>query len=511
MEYPMQDSLEIREMDVRFDPATREVTGMAVPYGQVSNGEVFQRGAVTLDAEAKLFWQHKEPIGKIVAGEQTDAGFMVRATISETALGQDVHTLLRDGVINKMSVGFVMRDAHVVDGVRQVTDALVREVSLVPFPWYEGASVTAVRDEPEPDVPASADNKGEIVDPEETTPDSSELAEVREAVEVMQRELVVLKSSESAPVVDHRSAGEFIAALAKGDEMAIRAYTGANTGDSVVTPIDRDLTRIIENAAPLRQVFGTGVTPAQGMAIYFAQLKGITDGTAAQAAEGDDLGYYEVQLETKNVSLKTIGNYIQLSIQSILRSTVDYLNTAFRGQAIALGNKLNDELIAQYKTTVAAQIAAANKVTIKATSATYNDFLAGITDAAVKFAALGLPIEYMIVDTVTFKELMALQGSDGRPVFLVDGQGINNVGTISPTGLGGNFAGVRVIAVSQLNTNKSQCAFVNSAALRQYTSANLRLETDNAINLSNSYSLSLVSCVADEYPTAIVGIVRANS
>ena len=286
----MQESLEIREMDVRFDATTREVTGMAVPYGQVSNGEVFQRGAVTLDYEAKLFWQHKEPIGKIIAGEQTDAGFMVRATISETALGQDVHTLLRDGVINKMSVGFVMRDAQVVDGVRQVTDALVREVSLVPFPWYDGASVTAVRDEPESEIPASAENKGEIVDPEETTPDSSELAEVREAVEVMQRELVTIKSSNSAPVTDRRSAGEFMQALAKGDDMAVRAYTGANTGDSVVTPIDTDLTRIIENAAPLRQVFSTGVVPADGMAIYFAQLKGITDGTAAQAAEGDDLG-----------------------------------------------------------------------------------------------------------------------------------------------------------------------------------------------------------------------------
>ena len=504
----MQDSLETREMEIRFDPTTREVVGMAVPYGQVSNGEMFTRGAVTLDAEAKLFWQHKEPIGKIVAGEQTDAGFMVRASISETALGQDVHTLLKDGVINKMSVGFVMRDAQVVDGVRQVTDALVREVSLVPFPWYDGASVTAVRDEPESEVPTSDEKQGEIVDPEETTPDASELAEVREAVEVMQRELVTLKSVETGSVVDHRSAGEFIAALAKGDEMAVRAYTGATTSDSVVTPIDRDLTRIVENAAPLRQVFSTGVTPANGMAIYFAQLSGITDGTAAQAAEGDDLGYYEVQLTTKNVSLKTIGNFIQLSIQSILRSTVDYLNTSFRGQAIALGNKLNAELIAQYQTTVAAQIVANNKVTI-ATSATYNNWLAGITDAAVKFATLGLPIEYLICDTVTFKELMALQGGDGRPVLLVDGNGTNNIGTISPTGLGGNLAGIRVIAVSQLNVNKSQCAFVNSAALRQYTSANLRLETDNAINLSNAYSLATFTAVADEYPSAIVGIVRA--
>jgi HK97 family phage major capsid protein len=324
----------------------------------------------------------------------------------------------------------------------------------------------------------------------------------------MQRELVVLRSHESAPVVDRRSAGEFMQAIAKGDDAAVRAYTGANTGDSIVTPFDRDLVSIIENAAPLRQVFSTGTTPAEGMQIVFAQLKTIVDGTAVQAAQGNDLGYYEVQLETKSVAIKTIGNYIELSIQAILRSTIDYLNTSLRGQAIALGNKLNAELIAQYQTTVAAQSAAGVRVNIPSAGATYGNWLAAITDAAVHFATIGLPIETLVVDTATFKELMALQGSDGRPVLLVDGSGVNNVGSISPTGLGGQFAGIRVVAVSQLNVNKSQCAFVNSAALRQYTSANLRLESDNAINMSSAYSLGVFTCVADEIPAAICAINR---
>jgi hypothetical protein len=256
-------------------------------------------------------------------------------------------------------------------------------------------------------------------------------------------------------------------------------------------------------------VFSTGVTPAEGMQIVFAQLKAIVDGTATQQNQGDDLGYYEVQLETKSVAIKTIGNYVELSIQSILRSTIDFLNTSLRGQAIALGNRLNVEVRAQYQATVAAQIAANNKVTFAAAGATYNTWLGAITDAATKFAAIGLPIETLVVDTATFKELMALQGSDGRPVLLVDGSGVNNVGSISPSGLGGQFAGIRVVADTGLNTNKSQCAFVNSAALRQYTSANLRLESDNAINMSSAYSLGVFTCVADEIPAAIVGIVRS--
>jgi HK97 family phage prohead protease len=509
------DNLETREqlVELRFDTTTRQLSGIAVPYGEISPSynERFAPGSVTLDPNALLLWQHDrtEPIGKITAGQESADGFHFSSAISDTVRGRDAATLASDGCLS-LSVGFIMRDSAVVDGITEVRDAVVKEISLVSFPAYAGAVVTDIRDDNNTDseIPDSALSKEHIVD--ETTDTASDLAEVREAIQHLEREVAGMNTVD-VPSVDTRSTGEFVLALAKGDETAIRAYTGATTSDTVTSPIDRDLTRIVESAAPLRQVFSTGTTPEKGMSIYFAQLTGITDGTAAQAAEGDDLGYYEIQQGTKNVSLKTIGSYAQLSIQSILRSTSSFLDSTFRGQAIALGNKLNSELVAQYQTTVAAQIVAANKVTIKATSATYNDFLAGITDAAVKFATLGLPLEYMIVDTATFKELMALQGSDGRPVLLVDGNGSNNVGSISPTGLGGQFAGVRVVAVSQLNTNKSQCAFVNSAALRQYTSPSLRLETDNAINLSSAYSLSLVTAVADEYPTAIVGIVRANS
>lgn len=517
------DKLETRaEMSVRIESEeTRTVTGIAVPYETEAHGELFARDAVTLEPGAKLFWQHEEPIGLITHGEHTDEGFVITARVSETALGNDVMTMLRDGVIDKFSVGFQLRDYEMVDGIRRVTDALVREVSAVVWAWYGTANITGVRaeqisedgtpvsDQPD-DETSSANSQGETMAENATVPDAAEVRELMDGLAHLERKVSDLETKETAPAgSEYRTAGDFIMALAQGSEQAQRAYTGATTADSVTTPIDRDLTLLVESAAPLRSVFSTAVTPADGMAIYFAQLGGITDGTAAQAAQGDDLGYYEIQVTGKNTTLKTIGSFVEMSLQVITRSTVDFINNTFRGQAIALGNKLNAELIAQYQTTVAAQITANNKVTVAATGATYNTWLAAITDAAVKFATLGLPLEYLIVDTTTFKELMALQGGDGRPVLLVDGAGTNNVGTISPTGLGGNFAGVRVVAVAQLNTNKSQCAFVNGAALRQYTTANLRLDSTNAINLSSAYSLSTVTAVADEYPSAIVGIVRA--
>ena len=506
-------SVETREIQFRIENADeRTVVGMAVPYETEAHGEKFARNAVELHRDAKLYWNHKDVIGVIERGEHTDDGYMIRARFAKgTQAADEAYSLAQQGVVDKFSVGFIMDEARQDGAVRVVTRAIVKEVSLTPMPWYETADVLGVRNVEEntdPEIPDSAPNTEETV--EEITPTDSGLAEVRESIQVLEREIASITTL-PAPAVDNRSAGEFMQALAKGDSDALRAYTGANTGDSIVTPFDRDLIRIIENAAPLRQVFSTGVTPNEGMQIVFAQVKTIVDGTAVQAAQGDNVGYYEVQLETKSVALKTIANYIELSIQAVLRSTTDYLNTALRGQAIALGNQLNAELIAQYQTTVAAQGAAGYRVAVPLTAATYNNWLGAITDAAIHFATIGLPIETLVVDTATFKELMQLQGSDGRPVLLVDGSGTNNIGTISPTGLGGQFAGIRVVAVSQLNTNKSQCAFVNSAALRQYTSANLRLESDNAINMSSAYSLGVFTCVADEIPAAIVQVFRPAS
>ena len=286
------EQFETREMEFRLvDAATREVAGIAVPYDLMERGEMFARGSVTLDPEAKLMWQHdkNEPIGKIVEGRHTDEGFEIRATISDTARGRDAVTLLEDGVVNRFSVGFIMRDSTQDENRnRIVTDAYVREVSLVSFPHYEGATVTELRDEPEQDIPVSAEQKGEIMDEiRDLTP---ELAEVRERIEMVEREISTLGKVEAPSTPSYRTAGHFLQAIAENDDAAVRAYTGATTADSVTTPFDVDLIRLVEGANPLGSVFGRGVTPATGMTITFAQVDGTTDGTGTQAAEGDDLG-----------------------------------------------------------------------------------------------------------------------------------------------------------------------------------------------------------------------------
>jgi HK97 family phage prohead protease len=499
------EQFETREMEFRLtDADKREVTGLAVPYDLMERGEMFARESVTLDPEAKLMWQHdkNEPIGKIVEGRHTDEGFEIRATISDTARGRDAITLLEDGVVNRFSVGFIMRDSTMDENRnRIVTDAYVREVSLVSFPHYEGATVTELRDEPEQDIPVSAEQKGEIMDEiRDLTP---ELAEVRERIEMVEREISTLGTVEAPSAPSFRSAGHFLQALAANDENAVRAYTGATTADSITTPIDVDLIRLVDAANPLGSVFGRGVTPPTGMTITFAVVDGITDGTATQAAEGDDLGYYQLNLDTFTENIITVGNYSELSRQVIDRSSVDYLNSVLRGQAIGLGKALATQLRTKYQAVCAAQVIATNKVTLAA--GTYDGWVGALADAsATYFTPNGVQIDALVVDKATFKDLLAL---DGTPVISFAGEALGFAGSANVSGLRGSIAGIPIVVDAGLDSvNKDECAFVSSLALRQYTSGALRLSQENAVNLSEAFSLSTYTATAGEYPAFIIPI-----
>jgi hypothetical protein len=342
---------------------------------------------------------------------------------------------------------------------------------------------------------------------EPTVPTDSDLAEVRESIQMLEREVASITKVE-AVAPSYRSAGHFLADIVKGDETAVkiydRVYTGATTADSVTTPIDVDLIRLVEAANPLGAVFGTGVTPPTGMVITFAQVDGTTDGTATQAAEGDDLGYSELRLETKTENIITVGNYAELSRQVIDRSSVDYLNSVLRMQAIQLGKALAGQLRTAYKAVVTAQKAAGNEVTLSAN--TYDGWVGALADAAATyFEPNGVQIDALIVDKLTFKQLLAL---DGTPVISFAGENLGAVGSANVSGLRGSIAGIPIVVDASLHpTNQDECAFVSSLALRQYTSGALRLSQDNAINLSEAFSLSTYTATADEYPSFIIPVV----
>jgi hypothetical protein len=348
------------------------------------------------------------------------------------------------------------------------------------------------------------------MDSNETTIAAQDLVnEVRESVETLSREVQVLKSATttaSVESVDKRSAGEVLKAIAKNDENTIRAYTGGTTADAVVmNGWVGDLTRIVDEAAVLRSVFATGALPGEGNYVEYAQLKSNTMDIDVQAAEGDDLVFGKIEQELKTAPVKTLGGYTTLSRQEIERSSINILDASLRAQAIQVGKALNAQFRTAYLAAHAAQVTADNTVVVPA-NGTYTDWLNAIVDASVKFQNQGLSLDALVVDAATFKKLVALEGSDGRPVMLVTGNGTNNVGSINVAGLGGSVASVAVVVDPSLTGG---VAFINRNAIRQFNSPVVRLQDENIINLSKDFSVYLYSAIADEIPSAIVPVVAA--
>lgn len=518
----------VRDMRLRADlDGKREFTGIAVPWNQPARvfdwwegtyDEEIERGAVQDSEEAMIFWRHAEPVGKIISARDTDDGWEITAHLSETERGNEAYTLLRDGVIDRMSIGFEPIEHREVSPPKPGdtktiirTKIKVREVSLVPFPAYDGAKVSTVRSE-STQAPSPAPAKEKAMD--------EELKAIREALDDHTRALAMIQTTQDrstpTPSLSTPSAGHFLKAATRGEQSAIdelhalrdmaieRAYEGATTADSALTNSwVGDLTRLVEQVDPLRDLFATGPLPADGNTLEYAQLKTNTVTVTEQAAEGDDLAAGKVQIDTETAPVKTYGGYTTLSRQTIERSSINYLNHAMRAMALAAGLRKTLNLRAALATQRAAQVTAGNTVEV-ADGDTYTSWVSAIIDAAEKYQDLGLPLDCLVTSKDIFKRLAELADSAGRPLMRVQDDGVNSVGQINVKGLTGQLANVEV----RLNAKQAAtgATFTTPLAIRSYTSPLVNLQDSNIINLTQDFSVYYYGAIAHEIPAGIIPV-----
>lgn len=98
----------------------------------------------------KMLWQHdkQKVIGKWEEVKEDERGLFVRGRLfKDVTLGREAMTLLREGVIDSMSIGYKTVEAMPEAGgrVRKLVELDLFEVSLVTFPMLPSAMVTAVK------------------------------------------------------------------------------------------------------------------------------------------------------------------------------------------------------------------------------------------------------------------------------------------------------------------------------------------------------------------------------
>lgn len=519
-------ALALREAE--SDDAPRTVRGLAVPYGveiELFDGyfETIAPGALADRAEdatsLKLFYRHNEPIGLITSITETAKGIEIEARFSDTQAARDAYQLVRDGVIDRLSIGFIPLAFERTEdeaGVHTTITSLdLREVSLVPFPAYDGATVTEVREQPTPterNTPTMTDNAPAYAL-------ASDLDDLRADITAMeQRASLAAAERGTAPAVDARTPGEALKAIvndeayrASIDDLMRRAYDGTvSSADSTLTHPQwiKDLVRLVEKPNVVAGLFATGPLPAEGMNLDFTELDTNSLSVKVQENEGDDLPLGKVTTKDRTTPIKTFGGYTKLTRQAIERTRVNLLDVHMRGMALAAGQAKAAYFTRQLNEAVKAQDA--NKLTVaKAANAlTWADLADLFIDAAAQFVDQALTLDGLIVDKATFKALTGLTGTDGRPLMRVNENPSNTIGTTNARALTGVLLDVPITC--NLRANAGDLGegivgtFYNAEAMRTYETPLTQLQDENIINLSKAFSVYRYGAVATEYPTGLV-------
>lgn len=130
--------------------------GLASVYGNTDlGGDIVEPGAfkefaLTKDGQIRILDAHntRAPIGK---GKLTDThiGLAMKGTLNMSiARAREVHALMKDGIIDGLSIGFDIRagGANIDDkGIRRLTDLKLWEVSTTAFPMNQAAQVSGVK------------------------------------------------------------------------------------------------------------------------------------------------------------------------------------------------------------------------------------------------------------------------------------------------------------------------------------------------------------------------------
>lgn len=492
-----------RSFEIRAtDSEKREVSGIAVPFNETIDigggwSERFEKGAVDLNANVKLFRDHEDIIGVVTEMEESDEGLLIRAKISETVLGNETLNLVKDGAIRSFSVGFIPVTDEKKDKtiIRKKVD--LKEVSLVAFPAYDKAEVLSVREET---------NQEEISMEKETPDYTSAINEVRNHAEELERRLDVIASA-AAPATStpqFRSFGHWVKAVAAGNEDAIalhRTFTGADSADSIMKNAwVSDTVRILNFGRPTYSVFSSQALPADGMNVEYPKVNTNTLDVEEQAAEGDALAYGKLTLTSATAPIKTYGGYTDMSRQVVERSSINYVDTAFRAMVAKYAAQTNKAV----RDELAAQIANINTVSVAGVDA--DDIIDAVAQAAIEVNGdTGRALEFMLCSPDAFKQLAKVVDAAGRPLLSNAGATVNTYGSINPIGLTGTLLGLPIVVDPSLTGWYAG----NSAALTTYESAGapFRLNDEEITTLTNSFSVYGYLGIAMPEPKALVKFV----
>jgi uncharacterized protein len=150
--------MELKNYDIQdntVDLDERTFSGYASAFEEDQVGDIIHQGAFLKSineafpaGRIKVLWQHSEPLGMPIEMREDSYGLYVKGKVSKTRLGDEALELMRDGVIDRMSIGFMIpqgKSDYDEDGKRHIREVKLMEFSPVTFPANEAAIITGVK------------------------------------------------------------------------------------------------------------------------------------------------------------------------------------------------------------------------------------------------------------------------------------------------------------------------------------------------------------------------------
>ena len=507
------------------------LTGIAVPFNTRyalwgDYAEVFDPDTDFGSRDSvKISRQHGELIGRVTSMDAEADGLHITAKLAGTQAAREAIQLVREGVYDGFSVGFIPVDNRNVaadDGVTEVHRRKVDlfEVAVTGIPAYPNAVITGQREQAHENMSETGNNQ---TDNQKENHMDEELRAMLDGIQEEQRGMKAALAKGTAPERktmggEYRNAGEYLRALVDGDEAAVNLYregrdlivTG-NTGNTS-TWIANDL-RLIEQRRKVMGILTHDSLPSTGMSMEYNVVETDTTNVTAQAKEGDTLAFGKVSFGTKVTTVGTYGGYTTLSRQTIERSTTPMLNTALtalqNAYAKATEKAVRDHLYAEIK---AQRDASSNANKIDApqlANMTIDDWVSLIIDASELADDRNVSLTRLAVSKDVLKALVKLKDTGDR-FFNLSGDGSDTIGSFDLTGVAGTFMRVPVVLLP--NADAGLASFIDPASVTVWESGGPAQLTDGDVTgLTNSYSIYGYMAVATTYADGLIPVKFATA
>jgi uncharacterized protein len=143
--------------NVKFDgeisKSKRTVEGYASVFNKIDQGgDIVMPGAYSKTirerfkaGKIKAMYNHSFLVGRPEMLKEDDHGLVSRSIISETARGDEILTLIADGVLTDMSIGYTTLQSNDAKRGRELIELKLYEVSFVDFGMNELAEITGMK------------------------------------------------------------------------------------------------------------------------------------------------------------------------------------------------------------------------------------------------------------------------------------------------------------------------------------------------------------------------------